>query len=111
MAACYMLHWSDDQRCPDPDAFTRDVIEFFNEHCNIHSDTGIDVDRVIKSMLRLARKHNVSIDSSYASLVLGICILVGFATNLDPRVNLMDAATPVFLTYMLTGRVVGRMYG
>ena len=35
---------------------------------------------------------------------------VGFATSLDRRVNLMDAATPCFLYHALTGRVNGRLY-
>lgn len=28
----------------------------------------------------------VAIDSSYAALVLGVCVIVGFATGLDPQV-------------------------
>jgi hypothetical protein len=35
---------------------------------------------------------------------------VGFATSLDRRVNLMDAAAPCFLYHTLTGRVSGRLY-
>lgn len=52
----------------------------------------------------------VSIDSNYAALVVGVCVIVGFATSLDRRVNLMDAATPCFLYHALTGRVSGRLY-
>ncbi len=39
-----------------------------------------------------------------------VCVLVGFATSLDPGVNLMDAATPALLAYCLTGHVTGRLY-
>jgi len=53
----------------------------------------------------------VSIDSSYASLVIAICVLVGFATSLDDNVNIVDAAVPCLLNYFLTGRYMGRMYG
>lgn len=52
----------------------------------------------------------MSIDSNYAALVVGVCVIVGFATSLDRRVNLMDAATPCFLYHALTGRVSGRLY-
>ncbi|GMH32943.1 hypothetical protein BSKO_00777 [Bryopsis sp. KO-2023] len=110
-AAQHFLHWSDDQQCPDPEAFVQDMVALFEEHCDVQSPEGIDLDKVIKSILLLSRNHRVSIDSSYAAMVVGVCIIVGFATGLDPRVNLMDAATPVLLTYALTGRVVGRMYG
>lgn len=63
-----------------------------------------------QEVLRLARKHHVTIDSSYASLVIAVCVIVGFATSLDPRVNLVDAAVPALLAYGLTGRVTGRLY-
>lgn len=79
--------------------------------CNIQSAEGIDLDAVLKDTLRVARKHGVSIDSNYASLVIGVCVLVGFATSLDPKVNLMDAAAPCLFMNNLTGRVLGRLYG
>jgi hypothetical protein len=34
----------------------------------------------------------------------------GFASALDPEVNVMDAAAPVLLAYSLTGRAFGRLY-
>lgn len=52
----------------------------------------------------------VAIDSGYAALVLGVCVIVGFATGLDPAVNLIDAATPCFFVNQLTGRVRGSLY-
>lgn len=56
------------------------------------------------------RKHGISIQSSYAALVVGVCVIVGFATSLDPGVNLMDAAIPCFHAFSQTGRVMGRLY-
>ena len=64
----------------------------------------------MKASLRLSRRHGVSIDSCYAALVIGCCVIVGFATGLDPAVNLMDAAAPTFLAHNLTGRLTGRLY-
>ena len=52
----------------------------------------------------------VSIDSSYAALVLGVCVIVGFATGLDPDVNLMDAATPCLFANDIFGKVSGNLY-
>ena len=68
------------------------------------------VAQVMKSLLGLARQHEVSIDSSYAALVVGVCVIVGFATNLDPELNLMDAATPALFMHNLTGRITGQLY-
>ena len=66
--------------------------------------------QVLKAALQLARRHEVVIDSGYAALVVGVCVIVGFATSLDPRLNLIDAATPAFLIHDLTGRIAGRLY-
>ena len=66
--------------------------------------------QVLKDVLKLARRHEVGIDSSYAALVLGVCGIVGFATSLDYRINIMDAATPCFLQHSLTGKASGRLY-
>jgi predicted unusual protein kinase regulating ubiquinone biosynthesis (AarF/ABC1/UbiB family) len=109
-AARHLLSWSHSQTCPDRSAFTADVIHLFRQECDIHSAAGIDLDAVMKAVLGLARKHHVSIDSCYASLVISVCVLVGFAKALDPGVNLMDAATPTLLAYAMTGAVVGRLY-
>ena len=64
----------------------------------------------MKSLLGLARDHEVSIDSSYAALVVGVCVIVGFASNLDPKLNLMNAAIPAFFMSNLTGRIIGQLY-
>ena len=66
--------------------------------------------QVMKSLLGLAREYEVSIDSSYAALVVGVCVIVGFASNLDPNLNLMNAAVPAFFMNNLTGRIIGQLY-
>ncbi|KAK9908907.1 hypothetical protein WJX75_004527 [Coccomyxa subellipsoidea] len=106
----HMLAFGKAQTCPEPAAFQADMTAMFRRECNIYSASGVDVDRVLKSALHLARKHEVVIDSSYAALVVGVCVIVGFATALDPAVNLIDAATPAFFINDLTGRIAGRLY-
>jgi hypothetical protein len=48
---------------------------------------GIDMDALLKDILRLARKYEVAIDSCFASLLIAVCVLVGFATSLDPQAS------------------------
>jgi predicted unusual protein kinase regulating ubiquinone biosynthesis (AarF/ABC1/UbiB family) len=92
-AARHLLRWSHTQACDDPRGFTSDVMDLFSDRCQISSEAGIDLDGVMKAVLGLARKWGVSIDSCYASLVISVCVLVGFAQALDPRVNIMDAVS------------------
>ena len=105
-----MLRMSSKQRCQQPQAFEQDMVALFEEFADVRAPKGIDLDAVLKGALRAARRHEVSIDSSYAALVVGVCVIVGFARALDPETNLMDAATPSLLAYNLTGRALGRLY-
>ncbi|GAX75750.1 hypothetical protein CEUSTIGMA_g3193.t1 [Chlamydomonas eustigma] len=109
-AARHLLQWGAKQRCCNPGAFQRDIVELFKKECDIFRDKGIDLDKVMKEVLRISREHEVTVDSSYASLVIGVCVIVGFATSLDPEVNIMDAAAPCLLLHALTGGVMGRLY-
>lgn len=109
-AASHLLRWtSRPQSCPNPGAFTAAMKALTAAH-DVHSAAGIDLNAVMKAVLRLARQHAVTIDSCYTSLVITVCVIVGFATSLDPLVNLVDAAVPALLAHALTGRVVGRLY-
>ena len=105
-----MLRMSARQRCEDPSAFEKDMVRLFEASADVRSPGGIDLDAVLKGALRAARAHEVSIDSGFAALVVGVCVIVGFARALDPGTNLMDAATPSLLAYNLTGRAMGRLY-
>lgn len=109
-AARHLLSWGSHNACGDPAALAADMQKLFARHSRVNSTRGIDLDRVMKEVLVVAREHEVGIDSKYASLVLGLLILVGFAQGMDPHLNLMDAAIPCLLTYNLTGRIVGRLY-
>jgi predicted unusual protein kinase regulating ubiquinone biosynthesis (AarF/ABC1/UbiB family) len=94
-AARHLLRWSHTQACEDARGFTSDVMDLFSDRCQISSEAGIDLDAVMKAVLALARKWGVSIDSCYASLVISVCVLVGFAQALDPGVNIMDAVSAI----------------
>lgn len=107
--ARHMLAFSADQRCPDRAAFTAAMEAFFDASADVNAG-GIDLDAVLKGCLRLARAHSVSVDSSYAALLVGVVVIVAFGAALDPETCLADAATPALLAYSLTGRSFGRLF-
>lgn len=107
--ARHMLAFSAAQKCPEPAAFTAAMEAFFDSAADIDSG-GIDLDAVLKGCLRLARAHSVSVDSSYAALLVGVVVIVAFAASLDPETCLADAAAPALLAYSLTGRSFGRLF-
>ena len=54
--------------------------------------------------------RRVSIDAVYAALIVSLCVLVGFASALDPRLNMFDVAIAAFVSYSVTGEVVGKLF-
>jgi aarF domain-containing kinase len=111
-AAHHLLHfsWPNPQRCPRPELLVADMKILFDQECDLRVRS-IDLNSVLKQVLQLCRKHEVTIDSSYASLVVAVCVLVGFARSLDPELSIMDAAVPCLFLYNLVGRIPGGIYG
>ncbi|XP_024370944.1 ABC1 family protein YPL109C, mitochondrial [Physcomitrium patens] len=111
-AAQHLLNfsWPNPQRCPKPELLVADMKELFRCECDLRVRP-IDLNYVLKQVLQLCRKHEVTIDSSYASLVVAVCVLVGFARSLDPELSIMDAAVPCLFLYNLIGRIPGGIYG
>lgn len=58
-ATHHLLQWSSSQTCRDPAALLRDMRALLAEQGDIHSAGGIDLDAVLKAILRLARAHTV----------------------------------------------------
>ena len=110
-AANSLLTWSSAQTCvgPEADMLREDVKELVNSRCNLQKHS-VDIDDVLKSVMVLLRKRNVAIDAVFASLVVSMCVLVGFATALDEELNLFEVAISAFLSWSVTGDVVGKLY-
>ncbi|GJP75661.1 hypothetical protein CLOP_g6085 [Closterium sp. NIES-67] len=98
------------QRCTNRDALEADMRELFARDCQLHRQC-MDLNDVLKKVLRICWVHHVTVHSSYASLLIAMCILVGFGQTLDPELSILDAAAPCFFLYNLTGRIIGRIYG
>ena len=135
-AADHLLAWaptgSANEPCRDVAGLRRDLDLLFRRACGLSTQhererlaaarasgailddptqsRGVDLDVVLQSTLALCRVHGLAVSSQYAALVVGVCVIVGFATALDPGVNLMDASVPCLLAYAITGRVLGGLY-
>jgi len=108
-AADVALTWDAKQTCTDTDALRRDMALLIATKGDIHTQR-VDLDALLKDVMGLFRKYMVSIDGIYASLIVSLCVLVGFAKSLDQNINLFEVATPAVMAYALTGNVVGRLF-
>lgn len=108
-AADVALTWDANQTCTDRSALRRDMAHLVATKGDIFTQR-VDLDGLLKDVMQLFRKHAVSIDGIYASLVVSLCVLVGFATSLDPDINLYEVAAPSVMAFALTGDVIGRLF-
>ena len=108
-AADVALTWDTKQTCTNVVALRRDMAHLVSIKGDIYKRR-VDLDELLKEIMQLFRKHSVSIDGIYASLVVSLCVLVGFATSLDPEINLFEVAAPSVMAFALTGNVVGRLF-
>ena len=110
-AANSLLTWSDAQTCvgAQADGFRADIARLVDEKCALRR-ASVDIDDVLKRVLTILRARGVSIDAVFASLVVSMCVLVGFATALDENLNLFEVAVSAFLSWTVTGDVVGKLY-
>ena len=110
-AANSLLTWSDAQTCvgAQADGLRADIARLVDEKCALRR-ASVDIDDVLKRVLTILRARGVSIDAVFASLVVSMCVLVGFATALDENLNLFEVAVSAFLSWTVTGDVVGKLY-
>ena len=57
--------------------------------------TGTQLGDVLRATLELVRKHGVSIEANYMTLVVNALCLEGLARDLEPSYNVLDAAGPL----------------
>ena len=111
-AANAILRWSSAQTCVGAaaDALRADMTALVDSMCDLRT-MRVDIDAVLKAVMVLLRQHKVAIDPVYATLVVSLCVSVGFANSLDKDLNLFEVAVSAFVSYATVGEVVsGKLY-
>ena len=96
-AAARVLAWSRSQSCASEAcraAFTADLAASYAVVCRGFG-TGTQLGEVLRATLELVRKHGVTIEANYMTLVVNALCLEGLAQELEPSYNVLDAARPL----------------
>ena len=84
-------------------AFQNDAVLLFAAECRGYG-THVDVGNVLKGLLTLIRKHHITVDANFATLVINLLCIEGLAQRAWPQYNPLDAAKPILTAYRrLTG--------
>jgi len=96
-AAKVVLRFSEKQTCNQAAhqrAFMSDMQKMFLERCRGFG-TNVEFGPVLRGVLTLCRKHRVSLDANYMTLVINVLCLEAMAGALLPEYNVLDAARPL----------------
>ena len=102
-AARRVLKFSANQECATPLEFEADMVHFFRETCRGYG-TNVAFGVVLKGVLGLVRKHRVTLDANYMTLVMNVLCLEGMAQALLPSYNVLDMARPLLDAHKLLPR-------
>lgn len=85
-------------------AFSRDMDIYFKTNCKGYG-TKVAIGEVLRGILGIVRKHRVSIDANYATLVMNALCLDGLAQSLLPTYNIIDGAKPLLKLNRFSKRI------
>jgi aarF domain-containing kinase len=92
-AAKFILNFSpsSDYSEATRDAFAVDMNTYFDTSCGGYG-AGTDLGEVLRGILGLCRKHQISVAANYATLIMNALCLDGMAGSLLPSYNILDGA-------------------
>ena len=61
--------------------------------------TGVEFGPVLRGVLGLVRKHRVTLEANYMTLVMNVLCLEAMAKELEPDYNVLDASRPLLATH------------
>ncbi|KAL3699967.1 hypothetical protein R1sor_017989 [Riccia sorocarpa] len=86
--AKWTLQFSDNQSCPDPEAFTRDVDLKFKEYLSIRG-TPKNTGECMTELFDQVRKHRVNIDGDVCTVMVTTLILESWQRKLAPDLDVI----------------------
>lgn len=111
-AADHVITFSPSNKLDDHrrDEFRADMINLFKSVARGYGN-GVDLGIVLRGVLELVRRHKVTIEANYATLVLNALCLDGMAQSILPTYNILDGAKLLLKLHKHTKRLpvtVGR---
>jgi aarF domain-containing kinase len=85
--ATYTLQFTDDQTCPDPEAFKNAVDAKFKEYLSIRG-TAKNTGECMTELFDQIRQHRVNMDGDVCTVMVTTLILEGWQRKLDPDLDL-----------------------
>ena len=99
-AAQQMIDNAPRHDCREPDVF-KGALEAIFEQVRHLPISEIEAAKVLGQIMQLVRKHRIQMESAFTSVNVGMMVLEGVGRQLDPNLNLLNTAGPIFMGYVL----------
>ncbi|CAM6036199.1 unnamed protein product [Sphagnum compactum] len=87
--ADWTLQFAEDQTCPDPENFKRDVDAKFKEYLSVRG-TASNTGECMTELFDQIRKHRVNMDGDVCTVMVTTLILEGWQRKLDPDLDVFQ---------------------
>jgi aarF domain-containing kinase len=87
--ADWTLQFAEDQTCPDPENFKRDVNAKFKEYLSVRG-TASNTGECMTELFDQIRKHRVNMDGDVCTVMVTTLILEGWQRKLDPDLDVFQ---------------------
>ncbi|KAH9547034.1 hypothetical protein CY35_11G012500 [Sphagnum magellanicum] len=87
--ADWTLQFAEDQTCPDPENFKRDVNAKFKEYLSVRG-TASNTGECMMELFDQIRKHRVNMDGDVCTVMVTTLILEGWQRKLDPDLDVFQ---------------------
>ncbi|CAN5910036.1 hypothetical protein BH11MYX3_BH11MYX3_31110 [soil metagenome] len=99
-----MADLSPSAKVADYEAYEREIIAFVDRyHGKALGD--VQVSTVVFDMMNILRRHRVRVNPVYTMCNVAIAVTEGIGKQLDPRLDLVQEALPIFATIRAAGRL------
>jgi aarF domain-containing kinase len=104
-----ILERSPHSRCVEPEQFVQGIEDIVHEALSTGlSLENVKVGELLGRVLSLACTYSVQLDSNFTKVALSIMVLEGVGRSLDPKQDLLLAATPYVVRQALWGPSFGK---
>ncbi|VDM46883.1 unnamed protein product [Toxocara canis] len=93
-----LLDHAPQHHCRDPEQFCREIDNIVKIARSKGSLRTMNISELLSELFSIVRRHQVSLETSFATVVLAVMVLEGFGRSLDPDLDLFQCARPYLLS-------------
>jgi predicted unusual protein kinase regulating ubiquinone biosynthesis (AarF/ABC1/UbiB family) len=91
------------------EAYRQEMAQLFNSVTKRRLKD-IEAGKFLQQIMEVARKHKVTLDGNFSTLMVGTIVLEGIGRQLDPDINFMEMSRP-FLFHSLRKELTEKFKG